>query len=177
MRAASTSRVLAFRFRHQRRSERCARGAARGHSDRRRPGRIGVASRRQRSTVEAQPSSAPRYRAVDKTSGSGYQIRPSAMDGTADNHGVADMWVLRYNGQEIDDGVSIVGGPVPPRRHRRKSRDSSVVNRWTVKTSLCGTRGISYTPSTIRIQARATSSGRPGTASLVILGGVLPLGL
>ena len=59
------------------------------------------------------PAIRRRYRVVDKASGSGYQIRPSSMDGTADNHGVADMWVLRYNGQEIDDGVSIVGGQVP----------------------------------------------------------------
>lgn len=50
------------------------------------------------------------YRVIDKATGSGYRIVPSSGDGTADSYGVSDMWVLRYHADEIDDGVSVVGG-------------------------------------------------------------------
>lgn len=36
--------------------------------------------------------------------GEGYTIIPGANDGTADNFGIGDVWVLRYHGNELDDG-------------------------------------------------------------------------
>jgi len=36
--------------------------------------------------------------------GEGYAIIPGANDGTADTFGVGDVWVLRYHGNELDDG-------------------------------------------------------------------------
>ena len=52
----------------------------------------------------------PSWRVVDKSTRSGYRIVPGLLDGTADAYGVADLWFLRYHGNEIDDGVSVVGG-------------------------------------------------------------------
>jgi hypothetical protein len=52
----------------------------------------------------------PSWRVLDKSTGRGYRIVPGLLDGTADAYGVADLWFLRYHGNEIDDGVSVVGG-------------------------------------------------------------------
>lgn len=51
------------------------------------------------------------WRVRDKTTGRGYRIVPGVADGTADAYGVSDMWFLRYHGDELDDGVSIVTAP------------------------------------------------------------------
>jgi hypothetical protein len=47
---------------------------------------------------------------VDRDTHRGYRITPGLGDGTADAYGVADIWCLRYHGDELDDGVSVVGG-------------------------------------------------------------------
>jgi hypothetical protein len=51
------------------------------------------------------------WRVRDKSTGRGYRIVPGSADGTADAYGVADLWLLRYRASELDDGVSVVGGP------------------------------------------------------------------
>ncbi|MEJ3750586.1 hypothetical protein WEI85_45930 [Actinomycetes bacterium KLBMP 9797] len=63
-----------------------------------------------RESAVARSLLTPSWRVVDKSSGRGYHIAPGLLDGTADGYGVADLWYLRYHGDEIDDGVSIVGG-------------------------------------------------------------------
>jgi hypothetical protein len=50
------------------------------------------------------------WRVLDKKSERGYRIIPGAADGTADAYGVADLWFLRYYGNELEDGVTVVGG-------------------------------------------------------------------
>lgn len=52
----------------------------------------------------------PSWRVLDKVSRRGYRIVPGLVDGTADSYGVADLWYLRYHRNEVDDGVSVVGG-------------------------------------------------------------------
>jgi hypothetical protein len=52
----------------------------------------------------------PGWRVLDKSTRRGYRIVPGPLDGTADGYGVADLWLLCYHGNEIDDGVSVVGG-------------------------------------------------------------------
>jgi Copper amine oxidase, enzyme domain len=50
------------------------------------------------------------WRVLDATSERGYRIVPGVADGTADAYGVADLWFLRYHGDELEDGVMVVGG-------------------------------------------------------------------
>jgi hypothetical protein len=51
------------------------------------------------------------WRVVDKGTGRGYRIFPGLADGSANAFGVADLWFLRYHGDELDDGVSVVQAP------------------------------------------------------------------
>lgn len=53
---------------------------------------------------------ARRWRVRDSSTGRGYSITPGPADGSADSYGVADLWFLRYRWNELDDGVSVVGG-------------------------------------------------------------------
>ena len=52
----------------------------------------------------------PGWRVLDKETDRGYRIVPSLVDGTADAYGVADLWFLQFHPNELDDGVSVVGG-------------------------------------------------------------------
>jgi hypothetical protein len=46
-----------------------------------------------------------KWRVIDKTTGTGYEVLPGPEDGEADDFGVADMWALHYKGpKEYDDG-------------------------------------------------------------------------
>ena len=45
----------------------------------------------------------------------GYDIVPGANDGTADAYGAGDVWVLRYHGNELDDGHGFGTNPVSTR--------------------------------------------------------------
>ena len=45
----------------------------------------------------------------------GYAIRPGPHDGTADDYGAGDVWVLRYHAHEVDDGEGITSDPVRSR--------------------------------------------------------------
>lgn len=56
-----------------------------------------------------------KWRVTNVASGSGYEIRPGAHDGVASQqtdwpYGRGDLWVLRYHGNEIDDGVNSTSG-------------------------------------------------------------------
>lgn len=42
----------------------------------------------------------------------GYDIVPGPHDGTADAYGAGDVWVLRYHGNELDDGHGFTTNPV-----------------------------------------------------------------
>lgn len=61
------------------------------------------------------PTRKRKWRVTHVPSGSGYEIRPGAEDGVASQQpdwpfGRGDVWVLRYHGNEIDDGVNSTGG-------------------------------------------------------------------
>jgi hypothetical protein len=43
--------------------------------------------------------------------GEGYDLVPGANDGVSDAYGVGDLWVLRYHGNEIDDGQTFTTDP------------------------------------------------------------------
>jgi hypothetical protein len=52
------------------------------------------------------------WRVRNKGSFRGYSILPGGHDGTADaSYGLGDVWVLRYHGNEIDDGQSFTTDP------------------------------------------------------------------
>ncbi|KAJ3466409.1 hypothetical protein MRS44_003973 [Fusarium solani] len=42
--------------------------------------------------------------------GNTYSLIPGTNDGTSDSYGVGDVWVVRYHDNELDDGVTVVGG-------------------------------------------------------------------
>ena len=39
-----------------------------------------------------------------------YALFPGSNDGTSDAYGVGDLWVVKYNGAELDDGVDVTSG-------------------------------------------------------------------
>lgn len=57
-----------------------------------------------------------KWRIKHVASGAGYEIRPNPTDGVATQrpdwpYGRGDVWILRYRGTEIDDGVPMLGSP------------------------------------------------------------------
>ncbi len=50
-------------------------------------------------------------------SGAGYRLIPGPHDGFADAFGVGDLWVLRYHGNEIDDGQGFTTTPALAMEH------------------------------------------------------------
>ena len=55
------------------------------------------------------PSRRRKWRVRDKGTGRGYKLTPGSSDRVADTWAVADMWALRYHGDEIDDGGATGG--------------------------------------------------------------------
>jgi hypothetical protein len=51
------------------------------------------------------------WRVRNKGTFCGYTIVPGGHDGTSDAYGVGDLWVLRYHGNEIDDGQGFSTNP------------------------------------------------------------------
>jgi hypothetical protein len=51
------------------------------------------------------------WRVRNKGTFQGYTILPGGHDGVADPYGVGDVWVLRYHGNEIDDGQGFTTNP------------------------------------------------------------------
>lgn len=45
-----------------------------------------------------------RWQVLDRNTGRGYEVIPRPPDGIADSWAVADLWLLRYHGDEQDDG-------------------------------------------------------------------------
>jgi hypothetical protein len=56
------------------------------------------------------PSHQRHWEVSNTRTGNTYALLPGSNDGTADSFGVGDVWVLRYHGTELDDGVNVVGG-------------------------------------------------------------------
>lgn len=52
-----------------------------------------------------------KWRISNTSTGEGYDLIPGAGDGAADSYGVGDVWVLRYHGNEIDDGQGFTTDP------------------------------------------------------------------
>jgi hypothetical protein len=63
-----------------------------------------------RETSRKRSAMARTWRVLDKSTQRGYRIVPGPVDGTADAYGGADLWFLRYHADELEDGVSLVGG-------------------------------------------------------------------
>jgi Cu2+-containing amine oxidase len=56
------------------------------------------------------------WRVRNKGTFRGYSILPGSHDGTADaSYGLGDVWVLRYHGNEIDDGQGFTSNPADSR--------------------------------------------------------------
>ena len=51
------------------------------------------------------------WRVRNKGTFRGYTLVPGGHDGTADAYGVGDLWVLRYHGNETDDGQGFTTNP------------------------------------------------------------------
>lgn len=52
-----------------------------------------------------------RWRVRNKGTFRGYDLVPGGHDGSADGYGEGDVWVLRYRGNEIDDGQGFTTNP------------------------------------------------------------------
>jgi len=57
-----------------------------------------------RNQHEAGRGCGRKWRVRDKKTNRGYEIIPGSEDGHADTFAVADLWFLRYHGNETDDG-------------------------------------------------------------------------
>jgi len=57
------------------------------------------------------PRRSRRWQIRNSQSGDAYNLIPGANDGVADDFGRGDVWILRYNDNEIDDGVVAIGPP------------------------------------------------------------------
>jgi hypothetical protein len=62
-------------------------------------------------------SHARHWRVKNTLSGEAYSLIPGAADGAATPYGVGDLWVLRYNAGEIDDGQGFTTDPGLSRAH------------------------------------------------------------
>ena len=57
------------------------------------------------------PQRSRRWQIRSSQTGDAYDLIPGANDGVADDFGRGDVWILRYNENEIDDGVVAIGPP------------------------------------------------------------------
>jgi hypothetical protein len=57
------------------------------------------------------PQRSRRWQVRNTQTGDAYDLIPGARDGVADAFGRGDVWIVRYNGSEIDDGVPFLTLP------------------------------------------------------------------
>jgi hypothetical protein len=57
------------------------------------------------------PQRSRRWQVRNSLTGDAYDLIPGAGDGVADAFGRGDVWILRFNGSEIDDGVPLLTLP------------------------------------------------------------------
>jgi hypothetical protein len=62
----------------------------------------------------------------------GYAIRPGPDDGTADDYGAGDVWILRYHPYEVDDGEGVTSDPVRSRAQLDRFVSGESVERHDV---------------------------------------------
>ena len=62
------------------------------------------------------PSHRRHWEISNMRTGNAYSLIPGSNDGTSDSFGVGDLWVLRYHGNELDDGVAITTGSLAATR-------------------------------------------------------------
>jgi hypothetical protein len=62
----------------------------------------------------------------------GYAIVPGPDDGTADAYGAGDVWVLRFHGEEVDDGEGFTTDPARSRAGLDRFLTSELVEREDV---------------------------------------------
>ncbi|MEN3314046.1 MAG: hypothetical protein V7605_280 [Acidimicrobiaceae bacterium] len=71
-----------------------------------------------------------RYWRVRNTRASqGYAIRPGPGDGTADTYGAGDVWILRYDPNEVDDGQGFTTDPALSRANLDRMVSGESVER------------------------------------------------
>lgn len=68
------------------------------------------------------------WRVRNKGTFRGYSVVPGGHDGAADAYGVGDLWVLRYHGSELDDGVGFTTDPALSRAGIDKFINGESVN-------------------------------------------------
>ncbi len=66
------------------------------------------------------PSRKRKWRVTNTTTGEGYELIPGANDGNSDSYGVGDAWILRYHGNELDDGQGFSTDPSKSMAHLDK---------------------------------------------------------
>jgi len=57
------------------------------------------------------PTRDRKWQIKNASTGESYTLKPGSNDGVADSFAKGDVWVLRYHGSEIDDGVLALGPP------------------------------------------------------------------
>ena len=62
----------------------------------------------------------------------GYALRPGPDDGTADDYGAGDVWILRYHPHEIDDGEGVTTDPARSRAQLDRFVSGESVERQDV---------------------------------------------
>jgi hypothetical protein len=62
------------------------------------------------------------WKVSNVSTGEGYVLVPGIGDGEADAYGVGDVWVLRYNGSELEDGQGFTNNPALSRANLDKFR-------------------------------------------------------
>ncbi len=72
------------------------------------------------------------WRVRNVRAGQGYSVRPGPDDGTADEYGAGDVWVLRYHADEVDDGEGITGDPIRSRAQLDRLVSGESVERQDV---------------------------------------------
>jgi hypothetical protein len=72
------------------------------------------------------------WRVRNVRSSQGYAIRPGAEDGTTDDYGAGDVWILRYHPDEVDDGEGITNDPVRSRAQLDRFVSGESVERQDV---------------------------------------------
>lgn len=78
------------------------------------------------------PAHQRQWRVRSVRSPHGYTVVPGAEDGTADHYGAGDVWVVVYDGDEIDDGEGFTTDPARSRAGIDKFVSGEVVERQDV---------------------------------------------
>jgi len=78
---------------------------------------------------ERSPDHGRYWRVRNTQAAQGYAIRPGSHDGTADQFGAGDVWILRYDPNEVDDGQGFTNDPLLARANLDRMVSGESVER------------------------------------------------